>query len=221
MNSDDKVIFAFNHNSSYETVLVAACLHYLRNGRKVAFLVDWMYGYAPVFGWIVRKTEPIFVFTKPATFSFMKRRKKKLTIQNVLDASKGKIEENQAIAIFPEGTRNKHPYKLKRARHGLVKLVLEADVPVIPLGIDFPSRIKKGKIPKFGRIIFRAGSALSFHDESQRYFQTLSSKTLSKDQKNIIINTLYSDITDTVMLNISVLCGKHYPFSKDASPTNQ
>ncbi len=144
----------------------------------------------------------------------MKRKKKRLHIKNVLEASLDKLNENKAIALFPEGKRNRDPYKLKRARHGLATIALEADASIIPIGIDFPQRIKKGKIPKFGRIIFRIGQPLSFHEESVQYMKAKASQKLSKDQKNKYLNTLYNTLTDTVMLHIAELCGKKYPFSR-------
>lgn len=210
--SEDRVIFAFNHNSSYETFVINAFIHYKRGGRKVGFLVDWMYGYSPVIGWIIRQVEPIFVYGKPAIYRFMEKRKEKLDKKPVIDSCLERINQNKGIAIFPEGTRNKDPYVLKKGKLGLAKLVLMTDIQVIPVGIDFPLRQKKGKIPKLGRIIFRVGEPMYFHDEYARYNEIQNSTNQSKDQKQNKTNELYNHITREVMLKIADLSNKEYPF---------
>lgn len=47
-------IFALTHHNAWEAVLAPAALIALRGGRRVRFLVDWMFVDLPWTGWLVR-----------------------------------------------------------------------------------------------------------------------------------------------------------------------
>ena len=75
--SDRPAIFVFNHSNSFETLLLAAFLTFQR-GRHVRFVVDWVWGYLPVVGWVIRQVEPIFVYNKRAKIALMEPIRRRL-----------------------------------------------------------------------------------------------------------------------------------------------
>lgn len=60
------------------------------------------------------------------------------------------LEKGEAVGIFPQGTRTKGIDRSKKARHGIAKFAVEADVPVLPVAIW-------GNIRLFGRVNVRFG----------------------------------------------------------------
>jgi hypothetical protein len=48
-STSDPLIFVFNHNNYLETLQVGSYLLAHRQGKKPAFISDWMYGRLPVF----------------------------------------------------------------------------------------------------------------------------------------------------------------------------
>lgn len=216
--ADEPVIFAFNHNSSFETVLIALVLIFKRQGKKVHFLVDWMYGYLPIVGWLVRLTDPIFVFNKQARFRWLNRIKYQVEQKNVFLQCIQKLNQNGSIGIFPEGTRNRNPHELKIGQNGIGRIALKTGVPVVPIGIDFPKRIKYGKIPKIGSTILRVGEKMTFSVEYVVVKKIIQSEELSLPAKNDAINYLEARVTYQIMLELSKLCGKKYPFNPPEIP---
>ena len=69
----DPVIFVFNHNSRYETLLLGSYLIFMRQGKKVSFLIDWMFKYLPFAGSIMNITNPVYVYNKPSTIRFLNK----------------------------------------------------------------------------------------------------------------------------------------------------
>jgi len=215
----DPVIFAFNHNSSYETMFIVLYLVYKRQGEKVHFFADWMYGYLPIVGWFVRMTEPIFVYHKRARFGFLNRIKQKIEQRNSYLESFLKLKQNHCIGIFPEGTRNRDPYQLKPGRKGIGKIALKTGVPVLPIGIDFPKRSLSGKIPKFGSLIFRVGEKLTFENEIAIVRDIIKSDNLTSSLKSRLLDYYDEKVTYDVMAELAKLSGKIYPFNPPQAPT--
>jgi len=213
------MIFAFNHNSSYETIFIILYLIYKRQGQKVHFFVDWMYGYLPIIGWFVRMTEPIFVYHKRARFGFLNRIKQKIEKKNVFLECFQKLKQNHSIGIFPEGTRNRNPYELKQGRKGIGKIALKTSVPVLPIGIDFPKRNACGKIPKFGSLILRVGEKLTFENEIAIVRDIIMSDNLTSSLKTRLLDYYDEKVTYDVMWELAKLSGKKYPFNPPQLPT--
>jgi hypothetical protein len=64
----EPALFALNHSNALEALLAPAVLIYLRRGRPLHVLADWMFVEAPALGWLLRLSEPIPVYSKPARF---------------------------------------------------------------------------------------------------------------------------------------------------------
>jgi 1-acyl-sn-glycerol-3-phosphate acyltransferase len=62
----DPVLFALNHLNGYEAVVSPLVLIRLRGERKMSSLSDWMFFYVPIFGWALRRSGAIPVWTKRA-----------------------------------------------------------------------------------------------------------------------------------------------------------
>ena len=69
ITTPDPVIFAFNHNNYWETLLVGSYLVTMRTGKKIAFITDWMYGRLPLFSWLIKRIDPIYTYRKNPRFS--------------------------------------------------------------------------------------------------------------------------------------------------------
>ena len=122
---EEPAIFALNHGGTLESVLVPAALVYLRSGRPVHFLCDWMYLHLPVAGWILRQGEPIAVYGKRARFGWgeeIRRAERKPPVERCLE----RLEAGGSVGLFPEGARNRDPRTLLRGRAGLGELVLRS-----------------------------------------------------------------------------------------------
>lgn len=211
--ANQPVIFAFNHNSSFETLLITIYLIYKREGEKVNFVVDWMYGYIPIIGWFVRQIDPIFVYNKRARFGFLNRIKHQDEQKNVYQECFRRLKQNHSIGIFPEGTRNRNPNELKKGQRGIGKIALKTGASVLPIGIDFPKRIKHGKIPKFGSLILRVGTKLNFTQEIAMVQNIIQSNKLSPIVKNELLNFFDAKVTHQIMQYLAKLSWKKYPFS--------
>jgi hypothetical protein len=46
---------------------------YKRRGKKIRFLIDWMYAKIPLLGYILSKIDPIYVYHKPARLSWLNK----------------------------------------------------------------------------------------------------------------------------------------------------
>ncbi len=217
----EPIIFVFNHNSTFETFMIALYLVFRRQGKMVSFVIDWMYGVLPGLSWLFRQCNPIYVYNKPSKLFWMNRKRKILQQTPVYEQCIARLNAGRSIAIFPEGTRNPHPVNLKRGRKGVAQIVLETGFPIIPIGIDFPLRIKTGKVPKFGHIIFRIGTPLRFMDELHRYQTNTKNQFLSSEKVKGNNQPLINQITYQIMQRLADLSNKKYPYNSPESAVNQ
>ena len=222
--TDDPLIFAFNHNCSYETLLVPAYLIALRKGRKISFVIDWMFGHVPLIAWIFKQIDPIYVFNKKSNFSFLNHYRssaqKDVRHQSfkVYQECIQRLNEGRSIGIFPEVTRNRDPQALLKGKKGIGYIALGSQVSVIPIGIDFPSRTKNGKIPKLGPLILRFGPKMNFSEEIMIYQQINHSPYVHPILKQRISNYLSDKVTYLIMKELARLSGKQYPFLAPIPP---
>lgn len=208
--AEQPAIFAFNHNCSYETVLIVLFLIYQRQGKRVSFLVDWMYGHLPILGWLVRQSDPVFVYNKPARIRSLDRIRHQQAKRAYLECCR-RLEQGDSIGIFPEGTRNRDPNVLRKGKKGIGKIALATGVPVVPIGVDFPARRSSRKIPHFGPLILRIGKKMTFPGEIAASHEIKRAAVFSPRKKVAIENNLAATITHKIMLSLAKLSGKAYP----------
>lgn len=163
----EPAIFAFNHSNSLESILVPCALLYLRGGRPLHFLVDWMYLDVPLLGWVIRQCDPIPVYGKPARFRRREAYRVSRAQEPVIDLCLARLEAGGSLGIFPEGTRNRDPERLLRGKSGVGELVLRSAAPVVPVGIRYPAGARLGRAPRLGRMILRVGEPLDFTAERE------------------------------------------------------
>jgi 1-acyl-sn-glycerol-3-phosphate acyltransferase len=161
----EPAIFALNHSNSLESVLAPATLTYLRGGRLVHFLTDWMYLQVPVLGWLIRQGEPVAVYRKPARWRLRESWRLERRREPVIEACLARLAAGRSLGIFPEGTRNPDPDRLLRGRHGLGEIVLRSAAPVVPVGLHYPAGRRLGRAPRLGRMVLRVGEPLAFCEE--------------------------------------------------------
>lgn len=167
----DPAVWAFNHDNALESVLVPTRLVFARRGRRIAFLVDWMFLHLPLVGRILRMTGPIPVYRKPHRYRLFERyRRRQLARSEPISESVAALAAGRSVGLFPEGTRNGDPHRLLPARPGLGRLVLAAPpgTPVVPVGIEHVGAVRRGRVPLFGPMTIRVGSPLDFAVEHHR-----------------------------------------------------
>lgn len=107
------------------------------------------------------------------------------------------LKEGKIIAIHPEGTRTLTG-KLMKGKTGIARLVIEAHVPVLPVGIIGAYKLlPKGKwIPKGEKAIMKIGKLMDFSS----YYD----KEVTKE--------LLREVTDKIMKRIAKLSDQEYGF---------
>jgi len=197
-------IFAFNHNNVFESLFVPALLMFLLGGRKVSFVIDWMFGHLPLIGWLMRKTDPVFVYSKPSCLWLIERWRPKNLRMDVPGACCQRLDAGSCVGIFPEGRRNGDPVRLFRARPGVGHIALASGAAVIPVGIWFPASERLGRAPLAGRMVVRFGKPMRFDDMVDAY---RASKVRGQSLDSY---RLAESVAGEVMFAISGLCGKRY-----------
>lgn len=213
----DPVIFVFNHNNYWETLVVSSYLLSQRTGKKLAFLSDWMFGRLPVFSWFLKRIDPIYTYRKNARFAFLNKCQQKADGQAVCQACLERLRNRQSLGIFPEGTRNKNPHQLKRGRKGVGEIALRSGVPVLPVGIASSQRPDHYHLPFFNPLILKFGSPLTFLEECTAYQAVTREAPLSPLERKKLQLLLSAGVTHTIMLALARLSGKEYPFSPPQS----
>lgn len=203
------VIFAFNHNNYFETLAVPVCLMKRLRGKKISFLIDWMFGRIPLLKELLMMIDPVFVYNKRSRLSWIKPGRESRT-GSAYDHCVEKIKSGLHIGIFPEGTRNSSPVKMKKGKKGIGYLVLKSGAPVLPVGIRFRSTDRRSRIPSIGLIKLTIGEPVVFKHEISLY-ETALSRDGSGDSTGLV-NRLAAVITHCIMEKIAVLCGKSYLF---------
>jgi len=215
---EDPVIFVFNHNSYFETILLGCYLIFKRKGKKLSFIIDWMFRYLPIAGWLINKTNPVYVYNKPSTIFLLNKFFKPEKNKKVYEDCSNLISDRISLGIFPEGTINRDPEFLKRGKSGAAKIVLDTNVCVVPIGIDFPKKENLKKIPAFGPVIFRIGKKMNF-SEYHKIATFLKNSGKPEQERKLTEMKIRNTITHKIMNEISRLSGKIYPFEPDNSVT--
>ncbi len=207
-------IFAFNHQNAFECLVLAPLLMYLRGGRPVHFLSDWMYGRLPVAGWLVRQAEVIPVYGKPARWRLWEEERRRGARRPVVDVCLERLAAGASLGIFPEGTRNRGAEDVKGGRRGLGELVLRSGAPVVPVGLRFPAAARLGRPPVAGRLLLSVGLPLDFAHERGLFAGAMAQpgralrpeRALRED--HTLRRELGREITARVMEEIAALAGR-------------
>jgi 1-acyl-sn-glycerol-3-phosphate acyltransferase len=146
------VILASNHLSFIDSVFLPLVIE-----RRVTFLAKSDYYTARgIKGWAIKN------FLKAAGMLPIDRSGGKAS-EASLRTGLGVLAQGEVLGIYPEGTRSPDG-KLYRGRTGVARMVLEGNVPVIPVAmIDTEKVMPIGKrIPKVRRIGVIIGEPLDF-----------------------------------------------------------
>ncbi len=201
----EPAIFALNHSNSVEAVLAPATLMYLRGGRPVHFLADWMYLHLPVIGWLMRVGEPIPVYSKPAWWRLGDAYRRERLKEPVVDRCLARLAAGGSLGIFPEGTRNSNPARLLPGRGGLGEIVLRSAAPVVPVGLHYPAADRLGRAPWLGRLVLRVGEPIPFQEEREAAARLATGRARREIARRVVVR---------VMSALEKLSGKtHQPHS--------
>lgn len=191
----DPFILALNHSTMIESLIVPALLVLARGGRLIHFLADWNYRLIPGVGLIYARAETITVTRKPARPRMLNVFKPLYSHPlSALDRARLQLATGHSVGIFPEGKVNRDPARLLPAHHGAALLSLEAQVPVVPVGIRFPHAAPGCPIRDSALMEIRVGAPLIAPRCSAR--PSLAS-----------LHAWHA----TIMGEISALSGKAYP----------
>lgn len=211
-NLDDSgkaCIYAFNHNNSIEVLMVPALIVYHLGGRMISFVIDWMYGKIPILGSLMDMTNPVYVYNKRSLLRWIEAKRMTRPADGTVERCAEKLRSGQSIGIFPEGKRNRNPEHLLQGKPGVGHIALKTGSTVVPVGIDFECRIRKGRIPVLGRTIVRIGKPLDFQHQSKKYL-ALIADTSCKSITSSELNRMAADVTKEIMFSLAELSGKQY-----------
>ena len=178
------VIIASNHLSFVDSIFLPLVLR-----RPVVFLAKAEYfNGRGLKGWLVRQ------FFLAAGQLPIDRSGGKAS-EDALNTGLAVLAEGKLLGIYPEGTRSPDA-KLYRGRTGIARMVLEANVPVIPVAmIDTEKVMPIGKpIPNVKRIGVVFGQPLDF------------SRFNGYEGDRFVLRS----ITDEIMFEIFALSGQEY-----------
>ena len=207
--SGSACIYAFNHNNSIEVLMVPALIVYHLGGRMISFVIDWMYGKVPLLGSLMDMTNPVYVYNKRSFLRWIEAKRMTRPLDGTVERCAERLRSGQSIGIFPEGKRNRSAEHLLQGKPGIGHIALKTGNAVIPVGIDFECRRRKGRIPVFGRTIVRIGKPLDFRDQSEIY-RGLLADISCKSNKSSELNRRAADVTKEIMFSLADLSGKRY-----------
>lgn len=178
------VILASNHLSFIDSVFLPLMID-----RQISFLAksDYYTG-TGVKGWFTK------TFLKSAGMLPIDRSGGKAS-EASLQTGLGVLAKGEMLGIYPEGTRSPDG-KLYRGRTGVARMILEGDVPVIPVAmIDTEKVMPIGRrLPKVRRIGMIIGEPLDF------------SRFHGMEGDRFILRS----ITDEIMYELNRLSGQEY-----------
>jgi 1-acyl-sn-glycerol-3-phosphate acyltransferase len=179
------VILAFNHQSYFDFIGFIAV-----SPRPIYYLAaEKFYN---------KDTSPIWKPFMDATGQIRVDRSSK-DKNHVYSAVSKLLHNGDMLGIFPEGTRVNSCSVMQRGYTGVVKFAIANNVPVIPVGIlgayEIMSRVDK--YPKIKKI-------LEFHIGKPISYENLDTSNITDDE--------LQKLTDKLMVEISKLSGKQYPY---------
>ena len=132
-------IIAANHSQWLEALYLPALLAIWRKGLPVGFLADWNFCLIPPIWFLYHLDEAIIIDRKPAKPRILNALKPIFTRRApALEEAKQRLESGRWVGVFPEGTAYRNPFEMLRGSIGAAKLSLVSQVPIIPVGIQYP-----------------------------------------------------------------------------------
>ncbi|MEK7662471.1 MAG: lysophospholipid acyltransferase family protein [Patescibacteria group bacterium] len=179
---EGSVIVAFNHQSYFDFICFVAICP-----RHVHYLSAEKFFTNPFWHPIMKITGQIRVERRTPDKRILHE-----TIHSHLDQGK-------AVGIFPEGTRSPHQDKMLEAFSGVARYAFHKKVPVVPVGIKGAYEVMSrfDKKPKFKKNIeINIGPPIDF---SSYQYAKMNKKS-------------FKILTNKIMVKISELSGKSYPY---------
>lgn len=184
---DGPLIFAFNHQSYFDFICFIAVCP-----RPVHYLSAEKFFSSAFWAPLMRITGQIRVERGV-------RDKRSLH-----DLVRDHLNTGKAIGIFPEGTRSPDREKMLRAFSGVAKYAFHKDVPVVPVGIrgTYEVMSRFDKRPRFVKSVeIHVGDPIVFTD----YHRAKMNRKA------------FGVLTHKIMMTISSLSGKEYPYTPHLS----
>lgn len=119
LDPDKQYVFASNHESAFDILLVLASLPY-----QLVFISKIELRKIPFLGWAMVLGKHIFV----------KRKSHKAALASLETARKSLKKYPRSIVIFPEGTRSLDGH-MKPFKKGGIVLSIQTNLPLVPMGI--------------------------------------------------------------------------------------
>ena len=115
--------------------------------------------------------------------------------EDSLNTGLGVLERGLLLGIYPEGTRSPDG-KLYRGRTGIARMVLEAQVPVVPVAMIDTEKVQPlgQKYPKIHRVGVRVGEQLDF------------SRFAGMEGERVVLRA----VADQIIYNIKKLSNQEY-----------
>lgn len=125
-------VVAANHVSALDPIALGMAVY--RRGRVMRWVAAAEFFEKPLLGWVLR------------TFREIPLRRGARDVGALADAVRALRDDASLVAIYPEGRVNSRP-ELLRGKSGVARVVLAADVPVVPVGVWGPQvRWPRGRI---------------------------------------------------------------------------
>jgi len=115
--------------------------------------------------------------------------------EDSLNTGLGVLERQLLLGIYPEGTRSPDG-KLYRGRTGIARMILEAQVPVVPVAMIDTDKVQPlgAKYPKIHRVGVKFGQELDF------------SRFAGMEGERVVLRS----VTDQIIYRIKELSGQRY-----------
>jgi len=115
--------------------------------------------------------------------------------EDSLNTGLGVLERELVLGIYPEGTRSPDG-KLYRGRTGIARMILEAQVPVVPVAMIDTEKVQPlgAKYPKIHRVGVKFGQPLDF------------SRFAGMEGERVVLRS----VTDQIVYRIRELSGQRY-----------
>jgi 1-acyl-sn-glycerol-3-phosphate acyltransferase len=178
------VVLASNHLSFVDSIFLP-----LKVKRPVTFLAksDYFTGKGfkgAVIRWFFKSTGQLPIDRSGGKAS-----------EDSLNTGLGVLERELMLGIYPEGTRSPDG-KLYRGRTGIARMILEAQVPVVPVAMIDTEKVQPlgAKYPKIHRVGVKFGQPLDF------------SRFAGMEGERVVLRS----VTDQIVYRIRELSGQRY-----------